>query len=115
MRYADDSSRSALLQRLLPLREREPYGAALGMRFASETQPDPIPLLPYVRCRAANFYGRPSARGRLRPRARHTTDPEREQRAQRPSLRRGVTTEPNPQLPWGERIQEGKTTGSDTL
>src|SRR6266436_6545302 len=40
MRYADDSCRSALLQRLLPLREREPYSAALDMRFASETQPD---------------------------------------------------------------------------
>jgi hypothetical protein len=41
MRYADDSCRSAPLQRLLPLREREPYSAALDMRFASETQPDP--------------------------------------------------------------------------
>src|SRR3979411_1790911 len=63
MRYADDSCRSALLQRLLPLREREPYNAALDMRFASETQPDPNPLLPYVRFRAANFFRRPSARG----------------------------------------------------
>src|ERR1700681_4744124 len=107
MRYADDSCRSALLQRLLPLREREPYGAALGMRFASETQPDPIPLLPYVRCPAANFDAPPSARRRHRPRGRHTTDREREQRAQRPSLRRGLPPEPNPQLPWGERIQEG--------
>ncbi len=53
MRYADDSCRSALLQRLLPLREREPHSAALDMRFASETQPNP--LLPYVRFRAANF------------------------------------------------------------
>jgi hypothetical protein len=64
MRYADDSCRSALLQRLLPLREREPYGAALDMRFASETQPDRNPLLPYVRFRAANFDRQPSARGR---------------------------------------------------
>jgi hypothetical protein len=67
MRYADDSCRSALLQRLLPLREREPYSAALDMRFASETQPDPNPLLPYVRFRAANFDRRPSARGRTEP------------------------------------------------
>jgi len=52
MRYADDSCRSALLQRLLPLREREPYSAALDMRFASKTQPDPNPLLHYVRFRA---------------------------------------------------------------
>jgi len=64
MRYADDSCRSALLQRLLPLREREPYSAALDMRFASGTQPDPNPLLPYGRFRAANFDRRPSARGR---------------------------------------------------
>jgi len=35
------------------------------MRFASETQPDPNPLLPYVRFRAANFDRRPSARGRF--------------------------------------------------
>src|ERR1039457_2986287 len=62
MRYADDSCRSALLQRLLALREREPYGAALDMRFASETQPDPNPLPPYVRFRAANINRRPSAR-----------------------------------------------------
>jgi hypothetical protein len=55
MRYADDSCRSALLQRLLPLRERGPYSAALDIRFASETQPDPNPLPPYVR--AANFDG----------------------------------------------------------
>jgi len=65
MRYADDSCRSALLQRLLPLREREPYSAALDMRFASETQPDRNPLLPYVRLRAANLDRRPSARGLL--------------------------------------------------
>jgi hypothetical protein len=32
------------------------------VRFASETQPDPKPLLPYGR--AANFDRRPSARGR---------------------------------------------------
>jgi len=64
MRYADDSCRSALLQRLLPLRDREPYGAALDMRFASETQPDRNPLPPYVRFRAANINRRPSARGR---------------------------------------------------
>ena len=67
MRYADDSCRSALLQRLLPLREREPYSAALDIRFASETQPDPNPLLPYVRFRAAHFDRRPSARGRSGP------------------------------------------------
>ena len=64
MRYADDLCRLALLQRLLPLREREPYSAALDMRFASGTQPDPNPLLPYGRFRAANFDRRPSARGR---------------------------------------------------
>jgi len=66
MRYADNSCRSALLQRLLPLREREPYSAALDMRFASRTQPDPNPLLPYGRFRAANFDRRPSTRGRYR-------------------------------------------------
>ncbi len=56
MRYADDSCRSALLQRLLPLRELAPYSAALNMRLASETQPDPNPLLPYAHWfRAANF------------------------------------------------------------
>src|ERR1039458_4940391 len=55
------------LQRLLPLREREPYSAALDIRFASETQPDPNPLLPYVRFRAAHFDRRPSARGRSGP------------------------------------------------
>jgi hypothetical protein len=65
MRYADDSCRSALLQRLLPLREREPSSAPLYMRFASETQPDPNPLLSNVRCRAANLDTRPSGRGRL--------------------------------------------------
>ena len=43
MRYADDSCRPALLQRLLPLRERESYSAALDRRFASETQTDPEP------------------------------------------------------------------------
>src|ERR1019366_3729168 len=67
MRYADDC-RIASLQRLLPLREREPYRAALDLRFASETQPDPNPMLPYARVRAANFDRRPSARGRKRPR-----------------------------------------------
>ena len=66
MRYADDSCRSALLQQL-PLREREPYSAASDIRFASETQRDPNPLLPYVRFRAANFGRRPSARGRSAP------------------------------------------------
>src|ERR1017187_2049243 len=69
MRYADDSCRSALLQRLLPLRQREPYGAALDMRFASENQPDRNPLPPYVRFRTANINRRPSARGRLLPNA----------------------------------------------
>jgi hypothetical protein len=65
MRYADDLCRSAPLPRLLPLREKERYRAALDMRFASETQPDPNPLLPYARFLAANFDRRLSAHGRL--------------------------------------------------
>ena len=56
MRYADDSCRSALLQRLLPLRERAPYSAALDIRFASETQRDPNPLLPLCPLPGGQFW-----------------------------------------------------------
>ena len=49
--------------------------------------------------------------GRFRPPGRHTTDLEREQRAQRPSLPRGVTTEPNPQLPLGGVSKQGTQPG----
>jgi hypothetical protein len=51
------------LQRLLALRDSKPYSAALDMRFASESQPNPNPLLPYVRFRVAKVDWRPPARG----------------------------------------------------
>ena len=50
------------MQRLLPLRDSKPYSAALDMRFASESQPDTNPLLPYVRFRVAKVDWRPPAR-----------------------------------------------------
>lgn len=51
-----------LLLRLLPLRERKPYSAALDVRVASETPPDPNALLSMSASGQPIFDRRPSAR-----------------------------------------------------